>query len=218
MKKIISVIIISITLTSCVVKLTADEKMILKNELGEMVKVDQVAAYIPQGKYKGYSQTEWDKFKDSVFSGDKIRIESMFSKYGFLGFDKVGRDGSDNFWLLVQHCDKFPEFQKKILKAMDKNVKRNNASPNNYAYLYDRVQVNAGQKQKFGTQVTYEVRTTGRAILKNGLIDSLNVDKIRSKYKLEPLKKYLNMMTAQHYEMNKEHYQKMGITKPDIYE
>jgi hypothetical protein len=77
--------------------------------------------------------------------------------------------------------------------------------------------VNAGEKQLFGTQVTYETETTGRAIPKIGLIDSANVDKLRKGYTLEPLKDYLNTLTRLHYEMNKEHYEKMGITKPNLY-
>lgn len=203
-------IIVSITiLTSCTVKLTGNKKSYLKKELEEMVKTDQIAAF--------HWEDKWAKYRDSTFTEHKIRVEKMFNKYGFLGFNEVGKDASRDFWLLVQHCDKFPEFQKKILKAMDKEVKKNNANPIDYAYLYDRVKVNAGEKQLFGTQATYEVETTGRAIPKIGLIDSVNVDKIRGEYGLDSLKDYLNMLTTKHYEMNKEHYQKMGINKPNLY-
>ena len=142
----------------------------------------------------------------------------MFDEHGFLGFDKVGEDGSNNFWLLVQHSDEYPKFQKKVLKAMDEEVKMNNANANNYAYLYDRVQVNAGQKQKFGTQAGYHTETNGRAFVKFGLVDSVDVDRLRIAYKLEPLKDYLNKLTTMHYEMNKEHYQEMKIMQPYLYE
>lgn len=181
-------------------KLTVDKKLYLKNELEEMVKTDQIAG--------SHWEKEWDKYRDSVFTTHKLQVEKMFNKYSFLGFDKVGKDGSNNFWLIVQHSDKFPEFQKKILKAMDKEVKKGNANPNNYAYLYDRVEANASHKQLFGTQLDYEVETTGKAFPKFGLIDSVNVDKIRKEYNLEPLKDYLNQMTTMHYEMNKEHIRK----------
>jgi hypothetical protein len=217
MKNAILILIISIPLIQCTVRLSENKRTTLKNELEEMVQVDQIAAYIPQGKYKEYTREQWDNFKDSVFTTHKVRIESMFNKYGFLGYNKVGKAGSNHFWLLVQHCDKYPEFQKKVLQLMDKEVKRGNADSNNYAYLYDRVKVNAGEKQLFGTQVTYETETTGRAIPKIGLVDSINVDKLRKEYGLEPLKDYLNEMTTAHYEMNMEHYQKIGITKPSLY-
>lgn len=217
--KIITIILsISLVLTGCAVRLTDSKRAALKKELEEMVKVDQIAASMPQGKYKEYSKEQWASFKDSVFTSDKIRAEAMFKKYGFLGFDKVGKEGSNHFWLLVQHCDKYPAFQRKVLKAMDKEVKKDNANANNYAYLYDRVKVNAGEKQLFGTQVTYEVNTTGRAIPKFGLTDSMHVDQLRKEYDLGPLKEYLNEMTATHYEMNKAYYQKMGIMEPKLYE
>jgi len=217
MKSIVFIILSSIILTSCAEKLTENKRVQLNQQLTELVKIDQVANYIPQGKYKDLSKEQWLKFQDSIITDDKMKAEAMFKKYGFLGFDKVGKEGSNHFWLLVQHCDKYPEFQKKVLKAMDKEVLKGNADPNNYAYLYDRVKVNAGEKQLFGTQVTYETETTGRAIPKFGLVDSANVDKLRKEYTLEPLKDYLNMMTTAHYDMNKEHYQKMGITKPNLY-
>lgn len=152
-------------------KLTETQKVYLKNELAEMRKTDQIAA--------NHWEEEWTKYKDSVFTTNKIKAEKMFIEYGFLGFDKVDKEGSNNFWLIVQHCDKFSEFQKKILKAMDKEVKRKNANPSNYAYLYDRVKANEGNRQLFGTQLDYEVETTGRAFPKFGLVDSANVDKIR---------------------------------------
>ena len=209
MKKNIYILLTITALTSCANKLTDNKKALLKNELQEMVKTDQIAAF--------HWEKEWDKYKDSVFTTHKIQVEKMFNKYGFLGFDKVGKDGSNDFWLIVQHCDKFPNFQKKILKSMDKEVKKGNANANNYAYLYDRVEANAGHKQLFGTQVDYEVNTTGRAFPKFGLVDSVNVDKIRKEYNLGTLKDYLNQMTTMHYEMNKEHYQKMGMTKPNLY-
>jgi hypothetical protein len=218
MQKIISFLLVTGILASCASRLTADKKSQLAKRLKEMVIIDQVAANIPTGQYKEYSKERWEQFKDSVFTADKNEVESIFTQYGFPGFDKVGEEGSQHFWLIVQHCDKYPAFQKKVLNAMEKEVKKHNANPNNYAYLYDRVKVNAGEKQLFGTQVTYEVATTGRAIPKIGLIDSANVDKLRKDYNLDPLKDYLNMMTTMHYEMNKNTYQQKGIMSPQLYD
>jgi hypothetical protein len=202
----------------CTKKLSEQKKNELKDELLAMVTVDQIAANIPQGKYKDLSNEQWKNFKDSVYTSHKKRIEYIYKKYGYPGYEMVGESASNHFWLMVQHSDKYPDFQKKVLKAMDKEVKKNNANPQNYAYLFDRVQVNAGKKQMFGTQVGYDVQTTGQAKPKNGLIDSANVDKIRKDYKLDPLKGYLNMMTQMHYEMNKKSYQEKGIMEAKLYE
>lgn len=209
MRNIICIVLITVVFSGCSKKLTDVKKLDLKNKLAAIVKTDQIAAF--------RWEKQWDNFKDSVFTSHKVQVEKLFKKYGYLGFDKVGQDGSDNFWLIVQHCDKFPEFQKKVLIAMNKEVQNKNANPKNYAYLYDRLEVNAGNKQLFGTQVEYEVETSGRAFVKHGLTDSVNVDLHRKKYDLNPLKEYLNIMTKMHYEMNKARYQGMGIAKPVLY-
>ena len=199
----------SVILVSCAMKMTNETKTALEDELKEMIVLDQIAAS-PRG-------LEWAKYNDSVFNSHGIRVKKMFDKYGFLGFDKVGKKGSYDFWLIVQHSNTFPEFQKKVLKEMDKQVKKKNANAEDYAYLFDRVATNSGAKQKFGTQVSYAMETTGRAFPKNGLLDPVNVDQSRKEYNLGPLKEYLNFMSEQHYEMNKTMYQKMGITKPNLY-
>lgn len=208
MKYLLTTAIIFSILISCTVLPTRNQREALKLELAQMVKTDQIAASPPQGSYKNLSQDEWQKFKDSVFINDTKRIKKMFRKHGFLGFDYVGKEGSTHFWLMVQHSDMDPQFQRNVLRDMEKEVKKNNANPQNYALLFDRVQVNAGKKQKFGTQVTYDVTGTGRAYPKIGLLDSVNIDKLRIAYKLDSLYHYLNMMTTMHFEMNKEHYEK----------
>lgn len=193
MKKVISVLTISIFLTSCAVRLTEEKKANLKNELKEMVKVDQIATKAhPNGNYSDYTQEQWYRFRDSVHTNIKIRVEEMFNKYEFLGYNKVGKEGSYNFWLLVQHSDKYPEFQKRVLKAMKKEVEKGNADPSNYAYLYDRIKVKAGERQRFGTQLSYD--SAGHPFPAIGLIDSANVDNFRKAYGLEPLKDYYDFI------------------------
>lgn len=215
MKKLI--IIFTFLILSCsTTKLSKSESENLIIEFTEMHKIDQIAAAgKPNGEFKNYPIENWGKFKDSVFTKHKNRIESLFNKYGYLGINELGKKGSNDFWLFIQHCDKFPEFQKRVLKSMKKEVKKGNANPDNYAYLFDRVNANAGEKQNFGTQVDY--RINGQAKPKNGVIDSLNVDKRRNEYGLKPLKDYLNQMTEMHFEMNKEYFVKKGITKPNLY-
>jgi hypothetical protein len=82
----------------------------LAKELEEMAKRDQVAAYIPQGKYKKMTKEQWNSFKDSVFRAHQLRLAQFFDAYGFVGFDLAGEEGSQNFWLMVQHSDHDPDF------------------------------------------------------------------------------------------------------------
>lgn len=181
-----------------------------------MAEVDQVAAYIPQGKYQEMTDEEWKFFKDSVFTTHQKRLKQIYDKYGFVGFDLAGEEGSRNFWLMVQHSDHNPDFQKKVLEKMKIEVDKGNAIPSNYGLLVDRVKLNTGEKQVFGTQVTYNMET-GQAYPRD-LEDSLNVNKRRKSVGLEPIEEYLNQMTEMHFEMNKEIYLKKGVTKPKLYE
>ncbi|PRD48524.1 DUF6624 domain-containing protein [Sphingobacterium haloxyli] len=197
--------------------IAGDTKTEIQNNLLEMVKIDQIAAFPKKGIYSDYTDEQWQAFKDSVFQTNQKTIAGYFKTYGYLGYNEVGKEGSNHFWLLVQHCDHDPKFQKQVLKEMEIQVKKNNADPKNYAYLFDRVQVNAGKKQLFGTQVDYLVESTGRAIPRNGLIDSANIDTRRTEYGLSPLSEYLNDMTTMHFEMNKAAYIQSGYTEPDLY-
>jgi len=187
----------------------------LADELKQMAELDQIAAYIPQGEYKKLTQEEWNTFKDSVFTANQKRIKEIFDQHGFVGFDLAGKEGSHNFWLIVQHSDHDIEFQKEVLEKMKIEVNKGNAGPGSYGLLVDRVKINTGQKQVYGTQVTYNMET-GQAYSKS-LEDSSNVNERRKSIGLEPLEKYLNGMTTMHFEMNKQHYLDKGITEPKLY-
>lgn len=82
--------------------------------------------------------------------------------------------------------------------------------------LEDRVAINLNKKQRFGTQVTYNAN--GQAVPKNGLVDSVNIDRFRLEYELSSFKEYYNEMTKSHFEMNKDYFLKQGITKPKLYQ
>lgn len=198
------------------IKLSEEEKNNLKSELSEIVKIDQLAANnaSPPNEYEFLSKEKWLAFKDSVYTSHKIQVEKIYDKVGFLGFDKVGKEGSKDFWLIVQHSDRYPDFQKRVLEKMKIEVKRNNADPQNYAYLYDRVKLNIGEKQLYATQLEYN--KFGQAIPKR-LKDSVHIDLRRNEYKLQNLKEYLNEMTQMHFEMNKQYFIKKGINEPKLY-
>ncbi len=189
MKSVISIFLLSLTLASCAVKLSEDQKNSLVRQLKDMVEIDQIAL---NRRGKDFTSEQWHQYQDSVLAKNKMYAEAMFNEYGFLGVDKVGKEGSKHFWLIVQHSDKYPDFQRKVLKSMKREVKNGNAIAGDYAYLYDRVKVNAGKKQLFGTQVSYDIK--GHPFPKNGLIDSANVDKLRKAYNLEPLKDYYELI------------------------
>lgn len=186
----------------------------LIDSLNKWVIVDQIAANSFEGKYKAYTREQLDHFKDSVFTGHQVLLSKMFNEYGYPGYDLVGKKGSNQFWLMVQHCDKQPEFQQKVLAAMKKEVAKGNADPRDFAYLTDRVRLNTGQKQLYGTQVTYN--TDSCQAIPRLLSDSSTVNQRRKDLGLEPIEAYLNRMSELQFMMNKADYQKNGINKPKL--
>ena len=83
-------------------------------------------------------------------------LEAIVKRYGYPGIKQVGETSAKNFFLLVQHADAQPTFQQQVLKMMATEVKRKNADNRSYAYLTDRVALNSGQPQTYGTQVEYK--------------------------------------------------------------
>lgn len=218
--KYLIIILVLISALSCKEKNQEKNEVLfnreLADELEKRAELDQTAAWIPEGKFKEYSNQEWEAYKDSVFTTNKVFLEKVLNKYGYPGYDLVGKDGEKNYWLMVQHCDFDPEFQSRVLEKLKQQVNAKNAGGRNFGLLSDRVNLNSGKKQVYGTQVTY-VRETGQAIPKP-LLDSLTVNERRKTVGLEPIEEYLNMMTQSHFEMNKENMVKRGITKPNLYE
>jgi hypothetical protein len=54
--------------------------------------------------------------------------------------------------VLAQHADSSPEIQRELHASLTDAVERGEASPGDLAYLEDRVRVNAGHPQLYGTQ------------------------------------------------------------------
>lgn len=187
----------------------------LAAELSEMKKVDQIAAFVPQGEYKSWSREKWESFKDSVFTTHQKRLEEIFEEIGFPGYDLVGKEGSTDFWLMVQHSDHVPDFQEKVLSQMKAQVDKGNADPANYGLLVDRVNLNTGKPQVYGTQVTYRAGIC--QAYSRDLADSANVNQRRKSIGLPPLEEYLNQMSEMHFEINKAVFLGEGITGPTLY-
>jgi hypothetical protein len=222
MNKIFGILLIGLLILGCkekeIKKQSVEEKIefnaSLADELKRMEKVDQIAAYIPQGEYTKMSEKEWNSFKDSVYTTHQKRSEEIFNEFGFLGYDLVGKEGSDNFWVIIQHSDHDPEFQKKVLEKMKVQVDRGNATAEYYGYLVDRVNINTGKEQVYGTQFDYN--EFGQAYPKN-ISDTTGINARRISLGLTPMIERMNEMTLFHFQINEEHFAEKGITEPNLY-
>lgn len=147
-----------------------------------MQKVDQdlrKAALKAQG-----GSSELTPYNYLTYMADSVhnpKIYQLIARYGYPTKKTIGAKALKAFWLLVQHQDLDPELQQKCLDNCD-------FAPQEHAYLTDRVLVNAGKKQRYGTQFRVNKKTGHREL--HPLEDSKNVGKLRAKAGLEPLAEY----------------------------
>lgn len=103
------------------------------------------------------------------------------------GYSVLGKKGSHDLWLMVQHCDRDRPFQGHVLGLLAKAVKAGDASGGDLAYLTDRVRVGQNLPQVYGTQLT----SSGGWLRPSAIEDEANVDKRRAEVGLPPMADYL---------------------------
>ena len=81
------------------------------------------------------------------------RLRQILSDHGWPGRSLVGERGAHDAWLIAQHADHEPAAQRQALELLRDAVARGEAKPRELAYLTDRVRVNQGREQVFGTQM-----------------------------------------------------------------
>ncbi|RNC87740.1 MAG: hypothetical protein ED556_00695 [Winogradskyella sp.] len=223
MKKIVLLSIFGILLVNCNSnkKISEQDKVQILLELNAIRTLDQEYAGMPPEnlREKYGNKKAWEIFElqqDSVDLINQEKIKSLYMKYGYLGEKKIGEDAASDFWLPIQHADNDVAFQKKMLKAIKKEIENGSKDKYRYAMLEDRINVNLNRPQRFGSQLTYNEK--GQAIPRFGLIDSTVVDSLRKAYSMPSFKEYYNDMTIMHFELNKKYLAEQGITEPQLYE
>jgi hypothetical protein len=171
---------------------------ILKKQIDSLAFIDKkIGQDVRYGKIE--ERDSLRKIVKETFLRNTELIKQLFAKYGFPNYDKVGKESEKNFWLCVQHSDHDLKFQQDVLKKMKKEVNRKKADPTDFAYLTDRVNINLGKAQIYGTQLDYDKNKT--AFPKN-LKNPKEVNNRRKSIGLEPIEDYLKFATEAHRQMN----------------
>jgi len=133
---------------------------------------------------------------ESTAFNDLERTERLKEIVGEIGgwptISLVGEDAEDAAWAIAQHSDHDLEFQREALALLRAAVEADDASPGNLAYLEDRVAVNAGEDQVYGTQVGCGDDGPAPA---TPIRDPESVDERRAQAGLPPLADYLAEMS-----------------------
>lgn len=113
-------------------------------------------------------------------------LQSIMEHQGWPRRSIFGED-AQTAWLIAQHSDNDTELQQQALEMLMQVVKKGEAPAKEGAYLTDRVRVNQGQPQIYGTQVH---RIDGKVVLYE-VEDPEHLDERRKSVGLGPEAEYL---------------------------
>jgi hypothetical protein len=120
-----------------------------------------------------------------------VEVQQVLDKYGWLGISQIGEKANQAIYLTIQHAqDK--NIREKYFPLLKESAKKRESKLADMATMKDRILVENGKKQIYGTQ--YKIIEGERVLLP--IKDSKNINKRREKVGLEkinpPLTKAIN--------------------------
>lgn len=113
------------------------------------------------------------------------RLKAIIRKHGWPGYSLVGKDGCESSWLIVQHAVLDLDLQKQAVELLKKAVEEHEADEKMLALLQDRVLMQLGEPQIYGTQ--HVVDPTTDRLVPYKIADSNIVEALRREIGLPPL-------------------------------
>jgi hypothetical protein len=142
-----------------------NDKEWVKAKLKHMVDIDQYVRQpfdIPEvRKYSEEERAEfWRRISVRFMGIDRentAELKKLLKIYPWFTISEFGPEANQNAWLLVQHADQDPPFQRHMLTILEPLAAKGETNPKNYAYLYDRVASSfqnptERKLQRYGTQ------------------------------------------------------------------
>jgi hypothetical protein len=177
----------------------------LKARLDSLWEADQT----PRLKYlearqKKESTTRVDSLRKAMLQQDHenlVKAISIMDKYGWQGPQKVGLQGSQALFLVIQHAD-LPT-QKKYLPMFKEAEQKGEILSSNLAILEDRINVREGKKQLYGSQATTN-QQTGKLFF-YPIADLDHLEERRKRMGLPTMAEYAKLMNM---EWSLEQYKK----------
>ena len=102
----------------------------------------------------GMESAEMDSLDQRIANLDSLtlrEIDFYLNEYGWLGKSLVGAEANQALFLLIQHAGD-PEVRKVYLPLLKKSVDEGESNAADWATMLDRVLVDQGLPQKYGTQ------------------------------------------------------------------
>jgi hypothetical protein len=153
-----------------------------------MINLRQIAKELIEMAERDQKMRKSNTWNDKVDTENTKRMQQIIDQIGWPTISKVGKTASHDAWLLVQHADHNVLFQKRCLQLLRK-IPIKEIRKSNIAYLEDRVRVNQGKKQVYGTQMYFDDKK--KVYVPRPIEDPDNVDLRRKQMGLEKLEDYV---------------------------
>jgi hypothetical protein len=169
----------------------------LQSELVKMYVDDQaVRGNLMQNLISEYNIDTSEITKDDGVTADernRNRLKEIFREFGFPNSKIIGRDAMQGIFFIIQHSDGDKEWQKSQLANIEQAVENGDMDGQKYAYLYDRIKFNSGEKQLYGTQFA-KVDPINKTVELADTEDIENLDNRRMTVGMMPIKMYKEYM------------------------
>lgn len=183
-------------------------KSVVKDEIvkNKGLQIELIKMYINDQSVRGniineiiekYRLDEYELTKEGAVSVvDKVnrdRLKEIIGEFGFPTKQLVGKDAMQGIFSMIQHSDGDREWQREQLPHIEKAVKQGDMDGQNYAYLYDRIKINGGEKQRYGTQFE-NVDLINKRVELAETEEIENLDRRRMEVGMMPIQMYKQFM------------------------
>ena len=129
--------------------------------------------------------TDYWKYLAAQDSINKKTVISILNTYGWPTPGETSKKASEAIFMVIQHTD--IETQIKYLPAVKKAIDEGKIEPAKYAFLSDRIKMNTGYYQTYGTQIGSDYKGN---LCFWPIEDELNVNKRRAVLGLDSIQEY----------------------------
>jgi hypothetical protein len=116
-----------------------------------------------------------------------MEVNRILTRYGWLSPSSIGPDANRTLFMVIQHADLAA--QEKYVLMMTQAVKEGSLKAASFALFQDRMALRKGQKQIYGSQVAWNMKTNHYYVM--AIENPDQVDLRRAKVGLVPIAVYL---------------------------
>lgn len=173
----------------------------LRKELLTMVEQDQLIRNEMIESGIKHPSKSFEARMEVIDSRNTARMKGIIRRFGWPGPELVGWDGTEAAFILVQHAAH--SFHKKLLPLMQKEYKTGGLSGPNYALFSDRVLVDDGRPQVYGSRLMPVDQWKDGEPTLCPIADEANVDMRRAAVGLSSLAEYREFLRQMYHLQSK---------------